>query len=126
MARHAALYGSLAFGLGFLFGALREMLLKPMLGARAAEVAEFTLVTVLVALLGMRLAQSWSNRVPARLVRGVSGVAVLLAMESTFALAVLGMPLDTYLESFDITEGALFPFGLVVMALAPLGGAGER
>jgi hypothetical protein len=50
---------------------------------------------------------------------GLGGVAVLLLIESGFALGLLRQPLDEYLASFDIRQGALFPIGLAAMALAP-------
>ena len=48
------------------------------------------------------------------------GVATLLVIEGIFALAILKQPLETYLQSFNLAAGSLFPIGLAIMALAPL------
>ena len=117
--RDAALYGSLAFGLGFLFGALREVLLKPALGDAAGTVIEFAAVTACVVVLGVRLGRRWAGHRWSRLARGIGGVAVLLALESTLALGILGQTPEKHLAAFDVRAGALFPFGLLAMALAP-------
>ena len=45
---------------------------------------------------------------------------VLVVLESTLALGVLGQPAERYLAGYDILAGALFPYGLTVMALAPV------
>ena len=116
----AGAYGSLAFGLGFLFGAVRETVLIPALGPRAGRLTEFAAVTGAVTLLGARLARGWPPDPGRRLARGAAGVAVLLALESTLALAVLRRPASDYLRSLDPRSGSIFPLGLAMMAAAPL------
>lgn len=109
-------YGLGGFALGFLFGAARELLLTPAFGPATAHVIEFPLVTGAIVAFGL-----WTGRraSPPALWIGLGGAALLVALESTMALAVIGMPLKAYLASFDITRGALFPFGLALMAIAP-------
>jgi len=114
----ALIYGVEAFAIGFVFGVLREFVFRPLLGEPAAHWAEFPLVTGLVCALGYRMGRGIGYR-PDTFLVGFGGVAVLLAVESAFAFGVLRQPLETFLASFDIRMGALFPFGLAAMALAP-------
>ena len=114
------IYGSLAFGLGFLFGTLREIALKPALGDATGTLVEFVLVTGAVVTLGIWLSRCWPAARSARLARGIGGAIVLLVLEGGLAIGVMGQPLDQYLISFDVSAGALFPFGLAVMAVAPV------
>ncbi|MEM5517227.1 hypothetical protein WNY37_09715 [Henriciella sp. AS95] len=51
---------------------------------------------------------------------GVLGTLILLLIESLFALGIMGMTISQYLTSFDVSNGRLFPIGLLAMALAPL------
>lgn len=109
-------YGAGGFFIGFLFGALRELVLVPAFGQRMAHGIEFPLVTGAVMALGF-----WIGRrtAPPALAIGLGGVAILIALESALALGVLGQSPEAYLASYDITRGALFPYGLMLMAIAP-------
>ncbi|MEM8877966.1 MAG: hypothetical protein AAGD23_08835 [Pseudomonadota bacterium] len=115
-------YGIGAFGIGFLFGALREFVLIPQLGQRTGHLAEFHLVIGgVVALglwLGLRLAAPRSRM--RLLATGLLGVALLVFVESSFAVGVLGLSWGDYLAAYDLTKGALFPIGLALMTIAPL------
>jgi hypothetical protein len=113
-------YGGLGFAVGFVFGALRETVLIPAFGERAGHLLEFPLVTASVAAIGIWLGRR--AHVPALAV-GLLGVLVLVALESTMALAIFRTSLADYLAQYDVTRGALFPAGLVVMAAAPWLGA---
>ncbi len=120
MASLGAVYGVLAFVAGFVFGALREMLLIPLLGETAGRWAEFVPLVVVIIFLGWQVAKrSGISRPLQALALGATGVVVLLVLESGFALIVLGMPLKDYLAGFDVTSGELFPFGLLIMLLTP-------
>jgi hypothetical protein len=114
------LYGLLSFGAGFVLGAVRELLLIPALGAELGHWVEFPLVTLAVVAIAWRLVALRPGRGTwAWLAAGAIGVAALLALESTLALLVFGIPITAYLASFDVTQGALFPIGLAVMQAAP-------
>ncbi len=112
----ALAYGLGGFTLGFLFGALRELVLIPRFGSAPGHLIEFPMVTVCIAALGVWIGRRSTG--PAGLI-GLGGVGVLLALESVLALAVLGQSPAEYLAGFDITAGALFPYGLALMAIAP-------
>jgi fermentation-respiration switch protein FrsA (DUF1100 family) len=120
--RDGIAYGLLCFAAGFAFGALREVLLVPALGRELGYWVEFPLVTMAVIAIAYWLVHR-SPDCPAIpwLVAGALGVATLLVLESGLALLVLGVPVQAYLETFDVTRGALFPIGLGVMLVAPAG-----
>ncbi len=116
-------YGAAAFLIGFLMGLLRELVLIPAFGERAGHLIEFPLVTGLIAMLGF-----WAGRraSPPGVLIGLGGVAVLILLESTLALRVMGQTLPEYLAHYDISQGALFPYGLAIMVLAPILGKRSR
>lgn len=116
-------YGAGGFAAGFVFGALREQVLIPQFGHAAGHLIEFPFVTLVIAGLGI-----WIGRrsAPPALLIGLAGVGILLLMESVLALAILRQAPADYLAGYDITAGALFPYGLAVMALAPLIGRQAR
>ena len=116
----AAVYGLLSFLVGFVFGALRQLVLIPQFGERAGYWIEFPLVTGTVCTLGWWLGRKQAGTLAGAAGLGLGGVIVLLGFESTLALVFFGLSLKEYLSHFDITSGALFPFGLALMALAPL------
>jgi hypothetical protein len=114
-------YGAGAFGVGFVFGVLRELVLIPLLGDRIGHLTEFPFVTLGVMALGLWIGQRLeAPRLGRLLGLGILGVGTLLIIESTFAVGILGQSWGEYLSAYDITRGALFPIGLALMALAPL------
>lgn len=112
-------YGGLGFAAGFVFGVLRQLVLIPAFGERAGHLIEFPMVTLTVFGLGAWIGAR--SAAPA-LGIGLLGAAVLIAFESTMALGFAGLSLSDYLAGYDITRGALFPFGLAAMVLAPFAG----
>ena len=115
-------YGVFGFAAGFVFGAVRQMALVPKFGAHVAELIEFPLITATVFAIGYWMTRTFAQGQSRGWLFGLGaiGVATLLAIESVFALAILKQPLETYLQSFNVMAGHLFPIGLAVMALAPL------
>lgn len=119
--RAALVYGVLGFGAGFVFGTLREVVLIPAFGRAAGHWLEFIpLIAVIVLIAVMVMRRYRADTAGHALMLGLAGTLVLLVLESSFALLILGVPLQTYLAGFDITRGALFPFGLAIMTLAPV------
>ena len=112
----SALYGALGFAVGFAFGVLRQLVLIPAFGDRMGHLAEFPMVTLAACVIGIWI--GGKSAAPA-LALGVLGVAVLIVFESTMALGFMRLSLADYLAGYDLTRGALFPVGLLLMALAP-------
>jgi hypothetical protein len=116
------IYGAGAFGVGFLFGAIREFVLIPQFGERAGHLAEFPFVTGGVMALGVWIGLQLNppRNLARLLLNGLLGVALLVLIESSFAIGILGVSWADYLSAYDITRGALFPVGLALMAVAPV------
>jgi hypothetical protein len=117
-----AIYGALCFVAGFIFGAIRELVLIPTFGTTTGHLIEFPLMLIAVGVIARLLMRRsfTGSAMSHRLAVGVIGLIVLVVIESTFALTIIGVPLATYLDSYDVTSGALFPFGLLWMAVAPM------
>lgn len=115
----AFFYGLVGFGTGFVFGAIRQLLLAPNLGDEASRWMEFPFVTLAIAWLGWWLGARKAGSAGTALLIGIGGLTCLLVIENVFALQMLSMTLDDYLATFDIFRGALFPYGLAAMAIAP-------
>ncbi len=114
-------YGVAGFGAGFVLGAVREIVLIPTFGEVRGQWFEFVPLAITITLIGFWVTRRWKISQPAKaLATGFLAVGVLLVIESSFALFVLRIPFEEYLASFNIFEGKLFPFGLLIMALAPL------
>jgi hypothetical protein len=114
-------YGGVMFAVGFAFGSLRELAFIPLFGKRAGHWIEFPLMLAATATVA-RIAAGRLHEVSKKklLQLGFAGTVLLLLIESGFALFVLRMPVKDYLSGFDVTQGALFPYGLLFMCLAPL------
>lgn len=127
--RAAVIYGIAAFTIGFVFGVARELALVPLAGRRMAQWIEFPFVTIAVCIAAWRIVlwrAQWSAQ--ALVLWGLSGAMVLILLESAFALYVVGLPLTDYLAGYNISQGALFPFGVAIMIAAPfvIGNAQKR
>jgi len=110
MLRAAIAYGVLAFAAGFVFGAIREIILIPRFGEAPGHWLEFVPLTCVIILIGIWTMRKWPvSQFGDALVRGVLSVGVLLMLESTFALVFLKIPVEDYLDSFNLLEGNLFP-----------------
>ncbi|MCB1476054.1 MAG: hypothetical protein H6883_01010 [Rhodobiaceae bacterium] len=118
-ALYALAYGVLGFGAGFVFGALREMVLIPRFGDELGRYIEFPLMIAALFVIALLLQRRLLLGSGALILAGIGGTVVLIVIESAFALFVMGQTTGEYLSSFDISQGALFPLGLLLMALMP-------
>jgi hypothetical protein len=115
-------YFALTFGVGFLLGPLRILLLVPRIGARAAELAELPVMIVV-----MWLAARWTIRrfhlpfsIGLRLVMGALAFALLLAAEFSLVLPLRGLTLEEYFATRDPVSGTAYYASLILLALMPL------
>jgi hypothetical protein len=113
-------YGIAGFFLGFVFGTFRELVLIPAFGVVAGQWIEFVPLLLFIILLGIWIAERGAfSGFSQAIVCGLVAVCVLLAQESILAIFVFGQSVEQYLSGFNISEGKLFPFGLLAMALTP-------
>lgn len=114
------LYGIMGFFTGFVFGAFREIVLIPNFGDAYGHWLEFVPLIAVISAIGFQITKR-SKIIGAygALVTGVFAVSILLLLESALALLFMNVSLSEYLASFNIFEGKLFPYGLLIMALVP-------
>ena len=102
-------------------GTLRELFLAPLVGElRARQVAVLTgsLLILAVAYLFARWIRAGTTR---RLVfAGLLWLSLTLLFEFALGLLVLGYSWERLASDYDLSRGGLMPFGLVILALAPL------
>jgi len=118
--RSGMLYGIVGFFAGFVFGSLRELILIPAFGSANGHLLEFLPLVIVIILLGIWITRRGAfSSVSQGLLCGIVAVCVLLVLESTLAVLILGQSVEQYLSGFNILDGKLFPFGLGIMALTP-------
>ncbi len=124
--RAAVVYFALVFVAGIVLGIVRIGWIVPVIGERAAELAEIPLMLVVVF-----VAARWVTRrfrlphsLPVRAAVGAMALALLLAFELTVVLALRDMSLAQYLGSRDPVSGTAYLLALALFALMPslLGG----
>lgn len=113
-------YFTIVFGIGFVLGTLRILVLVPALGERYAELAELPL---------MLIAIYFSARVLLRklpiipnigyLYAGILALLLLLAFEFTVVLGLRDMSLQEYISSRDPVSGTAYIFSLLIYMLMP-------
>lgn len=104
-------------------GSMRELYLKPWLGAATAKqigLATATAIVVFIAWLFAPWLRATSTR--AQLHVGATWVVLTFAFEALLALG-LGLSLGAFLADYDPTRGGLMLLGLLVLLIAPKAGA---
>jgi hypothetical protein len=117
-----AIYFALAFGSGFMLGAIRVLWVVPAVGERLAELIETPIMLVVIVLSARWVARRFAlaSRPTTRL--GVGGVALgfLLAAELTMVLWLRGLTASEYVASRDPLAGTVYLMMLGVFAIMPL------
>jgi hypothetical protein len=120
-----AVYFALVFGVGFLLGIVRVLVLVPSLGERWAELAEMPLMLIAI----IFAARFVVRRFPATqrasyLVSGGIALVLLVVVELSVVLAIRGLTISRYFAERDPVAGSVYVAMLVVFALMPwlLGG----
>ncbi|MDZ7618419.1 MAG: hypothetical protein U1E05_15550 [Patescibacteria group bacterium] len=115
-------YFSLAFGAGFIMGAIRVPFLVPRLGERSAELIEMPFMLVVIVLAARFITQRFA--LPAitlvRLSTGLVALALLIAAELMLAVALQDQSLGDYVSSRDPVSGSVYLAMLVLFAAMPL------
>jgi hypothetical protein len=105
----------------FIHGALRTVFLAPRVGdfrARQIGVVIGSLLIVAVACLTIRWIGAQSVRSLIHV--GLLWLALTVAFELGFGHYAFGRSWDSLLSDYNVLEGGLLPFGLVVLVLSPL------
>jgi len=122
-----AVYFALVFGVGFLLGILRVLVLVPSLGERWAELAEMPLMLIAI----IFAARFVVRRFPATqrasyLVSGGIALVLLIVVEFSVVLALRGMSISQYFAERDPVAGSVYVGMLVVFAVMPWLMGGRR
>ena len=120
--RAALLYFAVVFGVGFLLGTVRTLLIVPRVGARTAELMEAPLM-IAVSFLAARAVIGRLHLpfvVSQRLVMGAVALLLMLVAEFGFVLWQRGMSLQQYFASRDPVSGGVYYCALLLFALAPV------
>lgn len=126
----AAVYFALVFGVGFVLGTVRVLMLEPKLGARWAELAEMPLMLIAIILAARFVVRRFPapNR-SSYVVSGGLALLLLVLVEFSVVLGVRGLSIGQYFAERDPIAGAVYVLMLIVFAVMPwiVGGAhGDR
>jgi hypothetical protein len=102
-------------------GALRDLMLTPALGNTLGRaVSSLTLSFMILGLTLLLVDRLGVNTRAGYLVVGAFWLVLTLLFESSFALLVMGHPMDELLQDYDIFRGRLWLIVLVATFFAPL------
>lgn len=116
------LYFALVFGMGFVLGTVRVLLIEPQIGVRVAELMEapFMLVVTIVAAKWIVGRLALPSTLFSRLGMGFIALGLMLVAEFAFVLKLRGLSISEYLATRDFVSGTVYYIMLVVFALIPI------
>lgn len=130
LAKAAAIYFALVFGVGFTLGPIRVLWLEPRLGLRAAQLVEAPLMLVAVVLAARWVARrSCRSESPAfRLGAGLLAAGFVLAADVAVGMGLRGMSFTDVFTQRDPIAGPVYYALVAFTAIAPwlLGRAGSQ
>ena len=123
----SVLYYAAVFGVGFVLGTIRVLLVVPMLGVRWAELLEAPLMLAasffFARLVVRRFGPFAAGR---RMAIGLFALVLMVGTELVLALLVQGQTLAQYVASRDPVSGAAYLLSLAAFTLMPLlAGSGQ-
>ena len=120
-------YFVLVFGVGFVLGIVRVLVLEPRLGTRWAELVEAPLMLAAIV---------WSARYVVRrfpaarrasyLLSGAIALLILLVAEFSVVLGIRGLTIGDYVAQRDPVAGSVYAAMLVIFAVMPWLMGGRR
>jgi hypothetical protein len=120
-----AVYFTLVFGVGFLLGIVRVLLLEPHVGGRWAELAEMPLMLIAIVLAaGFVVRRFPASRRGNYLVSGIVALILLVVVEFSVVLGIRGLSIREYFAERDPIAGDVYALMLIIFAGMPwlLGG----
>lgn len=121
MLKAAAVYFGIVFGIGFLLGPLRVLVLEPRVGARAAELLEAPVMLLAILGAGHWVGRRWRHRLtPAASLRvGLVAAGLVLTADLAVGVGLRGMSVAEVFTGRDPVAGPVY-YGLVALtAIAP-------
>lgn len=113
-------YFALVFSAGFVLGPLRVFVLVPRVGTRMAELIEMPIMLAVIV-----FAARWvTRRFPATrrvsyLGSGLGALVLLVVVEVTVVLRLMGLTFSEYLTSRDPVAGVVYLLMLIAFGLMP-------
>jgi hypothetical protein len=114
----AVVYFALVFGAGFVLGPIRILFIVPRFGVRLAELMEFPVMLVVIALAARWLVRKFQLAAHALLV-GFLALGLMIAFEFTLVLWLRGLTLSEYFRERDPVAGVVYYLILLVFAAMP-------
>ena len=116
----AVVYFALVFGVGFLLGVVRVLLLEPYLGERWAALAEMPLMLVAIILSARFIVRRFpASRRTSYLVSGGVALLLLVLVEFSVVLGIRGLSINQYFAERDPLAGGVYAFMLIIFAAMP-------
>jgi hypothetical protein len=113
-------YFAFVFGVGFLLGIARVLLLEPRLGERWAELAEMPLMLIAIVLAARFVVRRFPTaRRGSYLVSGAVALLLLVLVELSVVLGIRGLGIGQYFAERDPIAGGVYALMLVVFAAMP-------
>lgn len=120
-------YFALVFGIGFLLGTVRVLLLESRFGERWAELAEMPFMLIAITLSARFVIRQFpATRRASHLVSGGVALILLILMEFTLVIAIRGLTITQYFAERDPIAGAAYVLMLIIFAAMPWLLAGNR
>ena len=115
------LFFAVVFGIGFVLGTVRTLLLVPRFGERWSELAELPLMVAAILLTARWIVRRRGDELRGldALVVGLVALALLLAFELLVVLRLRGLTVGEYLETRDPVAGAAYCGSLLLFGAAP-------
>jgi hypothetical protein len=121
LAKWAAIYFALVFGVGFALGPIRVLWLEPKIGARAAELVEapFMLLAIVLAgrWVGRRVRSEGRTMRPLGV--GLAAAGLVLAADLAVGVGLRGMTVAQVFTERDPVSGAVYYALVALTAVAP-------
>jgi hypothetical protein len=114
-------YFALVFGVGFILGFFRVLILVPLVGDRLAELLEAPLMLAAIYFSSRFVTRRFvALRRVEYFYSGLLALLILLAVEFTVVLALQGLSIREYLAERDPVVGAVYVVMLVIFAVMPV------
>ena len=126
-ALRGGVYFVLVFGVGFLLGIVRVLVLEPRLGTRWAELAEAPLMLAAMVFSARYVVRRFpATQRASYLLSGGIALLILVIAEFSVVLGIRGLTISEYFAGRDPVAGSVYVAMLVVFAVMPWLVGGRR
>jgi len=115
-------YFAVVFGVGFILGTIRILLVVPRLGERAAELIETPVMLIVIVIAARWVVSRFELTRPVvhKLFAGLFALTLILVMEFGLVLRLRGLSLAQYFALRDPVSAAFYYFMLGLFAMMPV------